>query len=610
MAYFKSTDGHYGNWDFNVKRVNLQTALTAAREGGCLLVDATGRGKPLPDSFQKTVPIWCCVLNRAVERLRAGGALRGTGAAGTVAAEAGAARVGPRGGEGAGTGEGPREPELAWEDIPRWPETMALDLAGALGAWRGQVPEGAPAWDAALHLPPWITGNEANSIEARIEGWVDALMASGTDLSELAGALARPLRPLWVTPDTRILTNAVPRPSDLPFTPVLLLNASHSSSRPHRRAAGGGGAAAFQYLPGAGDDEEAWARGLTPEMMWEHAGRLLDAGPAGIEGVIRELVARGHRSGRPAHEAGGGGGGGGGRAAAVELHRLPPKAVLEAGRGASLEPDRAASGLWRLGASGVLVGRADCLGDPAAVFSDADAVVNLSPRQPAGPACARCGDGPGPGPGPLRCCCRPEASCAGPAPADVARLRDRGALGGPGGAPGERAAGWPCSRGAECPACERRSLWLPVQHPKADRSGLARVLPAALEFASHHLARGRRVALACESGIDAAVSVAAALLVACYPAPPEGWFPVLAGAGAGSPPPPREFAAAWGPGEHWSLVRQASAQGGGVTRDVVGRAVAAVCAAVPPARPSKASLKEVLRLFSPQRRPGPGGEGD
>ena len=27
---------------------------------------------------------------------------------------------------------------------------------------------------------------------------------------------------------------------------------------------------AYDYVPGAGDDEESWARGLTPELFWQH----------------------------------------------------------------------------------------------------------------------------------------------------------------------------------------------------------------------------------------------------------------------------------------------------------------------------------------------------
>ena len=47
-CYFKSTDGHYGNWGFSNIRLNLHIAHLAAQEGGCLIVDATRRGKNFP----------------------------------------------------------------------------------------------------------------------------------------------------------------------------------------------------------------------------------------------------------------------------------------------------------------------------------------------------------------------------------------------------------------------------------------------------------------------------------------------------------------------------------------------------------------------------------
>ena len=52
-CYFKSTDGHYGNWAFSCTRLNLHTAILAAKEGGCLIVDATRRGKTFPVSHRQ-----------------------------------------------------------------------------------------------------------------------------------------------------------------------------------------------------------------------------------------------------------------------------------------------------------------------------------------------------------------------------------------------------------------------------------------------------------------------------------------------------------------------------------------------------------------------------
>ncbi|KAJ5735661.1 uncharacterized protein N7483_000786 [Penicillium malachiteum] len=65
-AYFKSTDGHTGQWDFSFRRLNLQLLPLARKYGGCVIVDSTRRGKLMPDALSKTIPIWCAVLNRAL----------------------------------------------------------------------------------------------------------------------------------------------------------------------------------------------------------------------------------------------------------------------------------------------------------------------------------------------------------------------------------------------------------------------------------------------------------------------------------------------------------------------------------------------------------------
>ncbi|CAK7220685.1 tRNA A64-2'-O-ribosylphosphate transferase [Sporothrix curviconia] len=66
-AYFKSTDGHTGQWKFSLRRLNLHllSLVRASEAGGCIVVDSTRRGKRMPDALSKTIPLWCCVLNRA-----------------------------------------------------------------------------------------------------------------------------------------------------------------------------------------------------------------------------------------------------------------------------------------------------------------------------------------------------------------------------------------------------------------------------------------------------------------------------------------------------------------------------------------------------------------
>ncbi|KAF2142816.1 uncharacterized protein K452DRAFT_269293 [Aplosporella prunicola CBS 121167] len=63
-AYFKSTDGHTGEWSFSLRRLNTQVLEAIGKTDGCVIVDSTRRGKRMPDALSKTVPIWCAVWNR------------------------------------------------------------------------------------------------------------------------------------------------------------------------------------------------------------------------------------------------------------------------------------------------------------------------------------------------------------------------------------------------------------------------------------------------------------------------------------------------------------------------------------------------------------------
>lgn len=63
-AYFKSTDGHQGQWSFSLRRLNLGLLEVLGKYGGAILVDSTRRGKSMPDALSKTVPMWVAVMNR------------------------------------------------------------------------------------------------------------------------------------------------------------------------------------------------------------------------------------------------------------------------------------------------------------------------------------------------------------------------------------------------------------------------------------------------------------------------------------------------------------------------------------------------------------------
>ena len=62
---FRSTDGHALSWSFYISRANLNVANASIKQNGAIIVDSTRSGKTFPDSFNRTVPLWCAVMNRA-----------------------------------------------------------------------------------------------------------------------------------------------------------------------------------------------------------------------------------------------------------------------------------------------------------------------------------------------------------------------------------------------------------------------------------------------------------------------------------------------------------------------------------------------------------------
>lgn len=66
-SYFKSTDGHTNNWSFSTRRLNLHLLKTIATYKGLIIIDSTRRGKKIPDSLSKTIPIWISIINKFID---------------------------------------------------------------------------------------------------------------------------------------------------------------------------------------------------------------------------------------------------------------------------------------------------------------------------------------------------------------------------------------------------------------------------------------------------------------------------------------------------------------------------------------------------------------
>ncbi|KAK9806519.1 hypothetical protein WJX73_006400 [Symbiochloris irregularis] len=147
-----------------------------------------------------------------------------------------------------------------------------------------------------LSLPQWVADSEGQQIQRKLSGWVDQLerLQVQDALQGLTALQRKPLRPLWISQATRLWTNEVADPADLPFTPLILVSASSVEHGRCIRASTVTGQAveSYDYVPGAGDDEESWAQGLTPALLHAHGQELLAAGPSGIRAAVAELIQR------------------------------------------------------------------------------------------------------------------------------------------------------------------------------------------------------------------------------------------------------------------------------------------------------------------------------
>ncbi|RYO89263.1 hypothetical protein DL766_000900 [Monosporascus sp. MC13-8B] len=235
-AYFKSTDGHFGQWRFSARRLNLHLLDLVGERDGCVVVDSTRRGKRMPDALSKTVPIWCCVLNNALFP----------------------APPGREKGDGDGDGDADADAD-----------------AGAEGD------AGGPPLAFDVHVPPnVVSDSERAQMRARIPEHVALLRSLGVDLPALRRKLRKPLRPIWVTQESRLA------PTDVVFEdyhPIICCTSSRQVVGAEMSEGG--------YIQGAGDDTENWAFGLTPPVFWEHADLLLSTPEPDLPDLIRSLVA-------------------------------------------------------------------------------------------------------------------------------------------------------------------------------------------------------------------------------------------------------------------------------------------------------------------------------
>jgi len=118
---------------------------------------------------------------------------------------------------------------------------------------------------------------QAAQIEPRIDTWASQLVDAGIEEFEtLAREMDAPLVCVWAHPSHG---GGLPEIDDAvraSSTVVVLTSASVNGYRGRRSITlDNGEEIVFDYVPGAGDDEETWGMGLTPPLMWASWERIL-----------------------------------------------------------------------------------------------------------------------------------------------------------------------------------------------------------------------------------------------------------------------------------------------------------------------------------------------
>ena len=206
-CYFKSTDGHNNQWDFNLRRLNINLLELAYKNNSVIVVDSTtNHRKVYPDALSKTLPIWVYIMNMYIDKLL---------------------------------------------------NNETKDIHN-------------------IKLPRFISENERKGLleclEKKSENWILELMkyvdeTTTKNIMEFVLASGnKRLVPMFVSSLDVFDETCYQSILDDNNIPIICLSVGNHDSifmenQIDRQ---------FQYILGAGDDEEMWSSGLTSKMFWEN----------------------------------------------------------------------------------------------------------------------------------------------------------------------------------------------------------------------------------------------------------------------------------------------------------------------------------------------------
>ncbi|KAI6247338.1 tRNA A64-2'-O-ribosylphosphate transferase [Erysiphe necator] len=166
------------------------------------------------------------------------------------------------------TRRGKSMPDALIKTVPIWCAVLNRYIFPEKSTWH------------SLHCPPQLVSpSEFDQINSLLPYFVTNLQSLNISPIQLRKYLYKPLRPLWVTPDSVFSDEKLNFPD---FHPVICCTVS--------RHIEGGELSASGYIQGAGDDTENWAHGLTPELFWEKIEELLLISNSDLPDYIEKLV--------------------------------------------------------------------------------------------------------------------------------------------------------------------------------------------------------------------------------------------------------------------------------------------------------------------------------
>lgn len=140
-----------------------------------------------------------------------------------------------------------------------------------------------------------VSKSEQSQINARLDGLAqkltvrfltlklaNMLIAQQASTYELP-ILTKPLRPVHICPTSSSNLESI---CETDYFPVICLSASRYTSGGSAERLDG-----FNYVPGSGDDHEAWApQGFTPAMFWAHKAPLLAASKSDLPRIMQGMA--------------------------------------------------------------------------------------------------------------------------------------------------------------------------------------------------------------------------------------------------------------------------------------------------------------------------------